>query len=568
MALSAPTFVNAGASSGGAGGITVGLPASVAKYDLLVIFCETANEAVSTPSGWTAVTAQGTGTAAGATSTRISIFYKIHSGSESDVSISDPGDHIVGRMLAFRGVDIASPIHTSNGDTGASDTAVTFPAVTTTKANCLIISTVANATDTTLTTCSGYTNASLSSITERSDSGTISGNGGSLAVMTGILASAGASGGTTATLSAASVQARITLAIAPAAIMAAALGQFSVNGPSFPGRVSLNVDPAQDFVFEDFEKNFGDSPNTKLPAGVIDENAFTPGASWEVFTGSVARSASHTTEGSFSWEIQGAAIDADYVELRLVPTYGFNLFGAETLELDLFIVDIDAVDYVKFTVYDATSTEFYAETSPGQTGAVTLSVDLTGSTDLRNCTISIVVFGPGETQITSDCIVHVDNLFRPAIADVDYPMVAAVGEFTLSGLSTTLTRTRHMLIELATFSTEGLSVRLLRGLFTLGSLGEFTVSGLPALLKAGYQIAAVVGEFTLTGVNAIMLYGAKAFAGLGAFTVSGQTVAGKFARKLSAATADFTIGIVARILGPFYTDKAPSVSDDIYIDKP
>ena len=72
---------------------------------------------------------------------------------------------------------------------------------------------VARAADSSSAQLSGWTNSNLTSLTERVDGGTTSGNGGGFGVATGVKATAGAYGTTTATLSTSSVQGRMSIAL-------------------------------------------------------------------------------------------------------------------------------------------------------------------------------------------------------------------------------------------------------------------------------------------------------------------------------------------------------------------
>src|SRR5688572_18649408 len=89
-----PTYVGAGPFNGSTGNGTVEVPAGVQEHDLLVIFCETQNEAVSTPAGWSVATDAPVIQASGNV-TRLYVFWKRAGASESSVTITDPGDHII-----------------------------------------------------------------------------------------------------------------------------------------------------------------------------------------------------------------------------------------------------------------------------------------------------------------------------------------------------------------------------------------------------------------------------------------------------------------------------------------
>jgi hypothetical protein len=216
-----PSFVAAGAVAEGTGAVVPGLPAGIQPKDILRLFVESANEAVATPTGGWAVSAdspQGTGTAAGATSTRLSIFWLRvpESGTVSAPTVADPGEHVIAQIFAYRDcIGTGNPWDVTAGNTGASSTAVSIPGDTTTAPNCLIEAAVAHQTDTATPQVSGYVNADLTNLTERTDVATTQGNGGGFAVVTGEKAVAGAYAATTATLANASVQGRISTALKP-----------------------------------------------------------------------------------------------------------------------------------------------------------------------------------------------------------------------------------------------------------------------------------------------------------------------------------------------------------------
>lgn len=231
----AVTFVNAGAFASGTGNITPALPAGCVADDILLLYVETANQPVAAPAGWTSVVAaSGFGTAGGTTATILQGFWKRHSGTESDPTIVDTGDHQLAVILAYRGVVNsgnpwdATPVATSSS---TANTGVTFPAVTTVTAGCLIVGAVANVSAANDPTGS-YSNANLSGITERADGDAVSiGNGGNLAVFDGTKATAGSTGTTSATVPGGAGKSYITIPLKPAAVSVVTISH-PVVGPS------------------------------------------------------------------------------------------------------------------------------------------------------------------------------------------------------------------------------------------------------------------------------------------------------------------------------------------------
>lgn len=222
--MAAPVFQAAGSALSSTGAVTPVWPTHVAG-DVAICFVESANEAISlsTPSGFVEVTGspQGTGTAAGLASTRLAAFWcRATTSPMANPVVADSGDHTIAQIITFRGcIASGNPWDVTAGDVlAAASTAVSIPGATTSVAECLIVAAIAQATDsaTGQITAAGFANASLASITQRSNVGTISGNGGGFAVATGVKTAAGAYSATTATLTTSSVQGRLSIALKPA----------------------------------------------------------------------------------------------------------------------------------------------------------------------------------------------------------------------------------------------------------------------------------------------------------------------------------------------------------------
>jgi len=213
------TYVGAGAKASGTGAVTPALPTGWQANDIFLLFCETANEAVTAPTGWTAVanSPQGTGTAAGTSATRLTVFWRRATSSETAPTIADPGDHICAGILAFRNVvETGNPWDVTAGDVlTTASTSVTIPGATTTVPGCMVVVAVATGPDTITSQCSGWTNPNLSGLAELVDYYTNSGNGGGFGVASGTMTNAGNYGSTTATVATAFVQGRISIALKP-----------------------------------------------------------------------------------------------------------------------------------------------------------------------------------------------------------------------------------------------------------------------------------------------------------------------------------------------------------------
>jgi hypothetical protein len=256
MAL--PTFVAAGTLASGTGNITPALPGGYAANDIFLLFVESANQTIAVPTaGWAEVTGspQGTGTAGGTAATRLAVFWKRAIAGDTAPTVTDPGDHAVGRVLAFRGcVASGNPWDITAGDVDTTaDTSGSIPGATTTSPDTLIVLAVSNGTDTTTAQASGWTNASLAGILERIDSNATASNGGGFAVATGGKAVAGAYSATSVTLATASVKGLLSIALKPLAVDAnntpgVAISRSLPQSPTPEVGVSIQPEYARSFA--------------------------------------------------------------------------------------------------------------------------------------------------------------------------------------------------------------------------------------------------------------------------------------------------------------------------------
>jgi MSHA biogenesis protein MshQ len=235
------TFVGAGAVAASTGAITPALPANIAPDDILLLFLQTNNQAISipTPNGgtWTEVlngaqgSPQSTGTALTSGATRLTVFWSRYNGTQGAPTTSDSGDHQLGRMVAFRGViTTGNPWDVTAGGTEASDTSGSIPGAINTVANAFIVAAIAtglpDATGT--TNFSAWANGNLANVLEQTDNTTNAGFGGGLGIATGERAAATGTtyGSTAVTLAVAAAKAMISIALKPS------LTQLTIDKPS------------------------------------------------------------------------------------------------------------------------------------------------------------------------------------------------------------------------------------------------------------------------------------------------------------------------------------------------
>jgi hypothetical protein len=150
---------------------------------------------------------------------RSALFWRRYSG-QSDPVTNDPGNHIIAQRYCFSGcIGSGTPwdfVQTSSE--AVEDTSGSATGNTTLGTDRLIAIFVASAKPDSLGTAelSGWTNANLSSLTERADNAGNSGNGGHLGLATGTLAAAGATGDTTYTKATAAYKSHFVIALKPA----------------------------------------------------------------------------------------------------------------------------------------------------------------------------------------------------------------------------------------------------------------------------------------------------------------------------------------------------------------
>lgn len=267
--MTAPTYVGKGTFTTGIAAITPPLPTGLRNGDLLLLVFTSANEAITTPTQWTQVanSPQSTGTAATAGGIRIGVFWRIYNGNVAASQVADTGNLNAGQIFAFRGVDLQNPIDISAGSVNATATAtITCPAVTTTVDNCMIVGCVGLDKDLAdADTITGtWTNANLTGITERHDETVSTAAGGGLAVVTGLKATAGATGTTTNTADTSTTHAYVTVALKPMEQTVRAVGQYGSNESTVLAVGGSQAYGATDSVHLVGELNAGTglSPNT------------------------------------------------------------------------------------------------------------------------------------------------------------------------------------------------------------------------------------------------------------------------------------------------------------------
>jgi hypothetical protein len=217
----APTVVNVGTVAVGTTTITPALPVSIAANDVLLIVCESVGgQSYNLPASWAHVSSDGVPVSpvVQSTNTQLTVFWRRYDGVFSAPALTGTTDHALGRMIAIRGCPLSNnPWNVvSTAVEAVSDTSAVWPGATTTIADTLvleIISTSADPAASSTAEIGALTNGTYTSITEQIDNGDPTGNGGVIGVISGIKATAGATGGSTMTLTTAGFKAMMTLAM-------------------------------------------------------------------------------------------------------------------------------------------------------------------------------------------------------------------------------------------------------------------------------------------------------------------------------------------------------------------
>ena len=207
-----------GTVAAGTAAVTPGLPAGTVYADLLIMFIETFNEAI-TAAGWTQ--APGSPVSDATDLSRLTVLYRWAEGTAPATVTSDSGNHQIARIIGFSGCgpwDNVSPFSaTASSNDTVSNTSAVIPGVTTVLANQMMVYACGTTRDVVAGTAqyTTWVNAALASADERIDNTTDVASGGTIGVATGIKVAAGAAGNMTVTLGAASRKTYWSAALVP-----------------------------------------------------------------------------------------------------------------------------------------------------------------------------------------------------------------------------------------------------------------------------------------------------------------------------------------------------------------
>jgi hypothetical protein len=197
----APAFRSAGAQFANANAVASAFGTGAAANDFNLLVVETSNEPLPAITGWLGV-GSGSINVAVTSVTSLTARYRIMVGGDTAPTIPDSGDHQVGRIFHFSGVDTASPFDGTpvfSTDNGTSTT-VNFPTLTTTGPDRRIVHVAVSGFDNATSQITGAgTNANLTGLANHGNGWVVTGLGGGYAVISGVMPTAGAIGTTTVT---------------------------------------------------------------------------------------------------------------------------------------------------------------------------------------------------------------------------------------------------------------------------------------------------------------------------------------------------------------------------------
>ena len=560
------TFVNKGAFNSGAAGLTIAQPASTAANDLLLLFIETENQSISvtSPSGWTEVTGSPvtTGTAGAAGGVRLTVFYKIHSGSEASVVITDSGDHQAAIILAYRDIDTFAPFDVTpvSSVTTPASTTLTLPGITTATANAWIVHAAALDLDSASTTTTGAaTNANLTGITERHDQTIATGDGGGLVIIDGVKASIGATGNTTATVTS-TIAVHLTMALSARTTALAATPAATATLTA-----ALTSDPIADLfdAFEGGSLNTAKWTNTSTGLG----SATLTGGRLRL-NGSTAaiggieslRTYSLTGAGVYFGTANITTVETIYFGVRSSASSGYNfLYDA----LGDLICRRDSVGQGIGVAYSATTHAWlriresagtvYWDSAPSSASNPPAPGDwvnlqsATVTSAVTAITVYLETYGTVSANTEFDCVnTSLTGGGNATVALVGAATTSAAGSLSTSGgASTALTGVSHT-ASAGTLAGGGGAVTTLSGAATASTAGTVTGAGGTGatVALAGAATASAAGTAAGSGGATAAIVGVSQASAAGALVASASATTA-----LGGAQTTATAGILTASVG-------------------
>lgn len=489
------------------------IPAGVVANDVAILSIATSNDVTTSITGWTEIanSPQTNGDAAGsAAAVRLAVFYRvvtsgdITAGQYNILLTDNPSTATsvaICDMEFFRDVDTSSPINASAGSVQSTAAAgVTFPAVTTTVANCKVLLIIATETDTSVANRLGsWSNGNLSGLTEICDMASNAQSGGGLAIAMGTKATAGSTGTTSALISSPdSEQAKITVAL-----------RGITNGKitAEPKALTLKV-KAADLVWS------AENVVNQLLEDFESSSASTPYNTW-VSAGSLTRSrvTTNVTQGTYSWRLTSSSNALGYIITSNNYTTVYKDFSkARFFNIDLNVIANSRGNF-QIYLYDNNNSEILLYTTTG-TGQQNLTVNLIELINLNpsfnfdKANVEIrkpVAAGSGSSTI------DIDNMYLTVVKN-DPILETDNKALTVTSQATTLKRGYNMKADVTAYSATGRPTNFIWQHKMQVTAKAFTYTPQSVGLKTGHNLTASVKALTVTSINTGLKKGYKLYA--------------------------------------------------------
>lgn len=502
------TFVNKSAFASGTGALTVGAVTGVAANDLILLFVESENQAVTTPTGYTIVTSSpvSTGTAAAAGAVRLSVFYRLAAGADTTTTVADSGDHTTAIKIAYRGVDTTTPFDATpvSGIKTPASTTATFPAITTATNNALVVLSSALDLDAASTATTGTpTNANLTGLTERHDQTVIAGDGGGLVIIDGTKATAGSTGTTTATVTS-TIQVYLTIALKEAPVTGS-LSVTETGTDTFAGIGEVLIEGA---------------------LASTEDGTDTFSASGSVIAAAISGSLDVTETGSDTFSASGLVIPLGITGSLAVTETGADAFSASgnvIVEGSLAVLEVGADTF-------ASTGTILIQGSFNSTEAVNDSFNASGVVTTNTVSGALSVSETGDDSFASAGQVIVSGSLSANESGSD--TFASGGQVIVNG-SLSITETSD---QLGSYAVDGY---VEAGYTLTGWEGRVLVDGALSISEVGADAfsasggSAISATATLTGISLQTAFGSVSATGI----VPEESTGGSFTKTVINATA-------------------------------
>ena len=548
------------AAGSGTPTVSPSLPPTWAEGDIFYLIIQSTghdtNPSPSPGAGWELVGSAASGTTGAVEETRVTVYWRRATASESAPTVGYTGDHALAVVTAWRGaIDTGTPheaTQTSTSDT--LDTTFSVTGLTTLGGLRMILSIVTNGDD---GFTSAETNSSLVSIISSVSEFSTTFNDGTLSYNWGIKKDAGAVGATTGTFSKSAEDANLMLAIRPNIFgdpptnISIDAGTYTLSGLDAAVQLGLTSQlDAGSFTVTGYTATIDEGVSVPLGFGAFTLTGYSGNTSYYIppLTGAFTLSGQ-----TLSINLAGSTnVPLDLGTFSLTGNalgIGSGLGGlAGTLDQGPDPDELDwstdtSVTGTLYWVFTASATPPALQGTPAgfaDTGLANGNFAITAGAGTGTIDLSSVGTGDGFlhavayrtsdgafTRVDSDAIAIPGELLPGTFTLTGYDLTASegvfapldAGSFTITGYSG---NTSYYIPPLTgSFTLSGQTLGISEGVFIPADLGTFTLSGFDVSALAASNIPLDAGAFTATGFDVAASTGAAVSLVLGTFTVAG-----------------------------------------------